>query len=68
MKVLENGRQFEVIKYRPTGIEQYLKYDAIYQVGDIMKECDDGWFLNVRTRGRTNILAIENYQEYFKEI
>ena len=65
-----NGKVFEVIKYRVLGYEEHLKLEAITKVCDIYKECNDGLYLNTRTKSRTDIwnLPIETRNEFYKEL
>jgi len=63
-----NGRTFEVIKYKVLGYEEHLKFEALTRVGDIYKECNDGWFLNTRTGSWTDIMNIANRDEFYKEL
>ena len=65
-EIKENPRKFKVIKFRPfTGMEHFENHHV---EGDILIECKDGWFINERFGGRTNILNIEGYEEFYEEI
>lgn len=61
----ENGRVFKCIKFRPfTGMEHFEDHN---REGDLLKECEDGWFINEKFGGRTDILNLKGWEEFFEE-
>ena len=66
--IKKNGRVFRCIKFRPfTGMEHF-KPESNTSEGDLFLECNDGWFKNRSTEGRTDILNIECWEEFYEEV
>lgn len=65
--IKENGRIFKVIKRKHYSSDQYFKHEALDKLGDEYQEYDDGRFINIRTDCITDILKIENFENYFQE-
>lgn len=64
----EFGRTFKMIKYRVLGYESCIQPEYLSKVGDVYKETAGGWFLNIRTECTTNIMNIENSEEFYEEV
>ncbi len=63
-----NGRIFKQINHRPSAVDQWLKAGKEVVNGDILKECNDGWFICERLNCRVNILAIDDREKYYEEL
>jgi len=66
--IKKNGRVFRCIKFRPFSGMEHFKPESNTSEGDLFVECNDGWFKNRSTEGRTDILNIEGWEEFYQQV